>query len=625
MANTNSTSIFVPELSRFPTACGVYLMQDAAGTVLYVGKAKNLRNRLRSYYRSKGDDRAQVRLLLGHVAKIDTIVTDTENEALLLENSLIKKHRPRYNIALRDDKTYLSLRLDPKEEFPALQVVRRVVRDGALYFGPYSAATSVRNILKEIYRIFPLRHYPLAACRRRARPCLFHQIGQCSAPCHGLISTFEYAELVRGVVALLSGRTAEAAALLQQRMEAASAALRFEDAARLRDQIRSLAQTVEKQKVAAAGGGDQDVFGLHCEGGEVEVAILHVRQGLLIGRRTLVLEWRLDMPAFLAGVLQQYYGAEVLIPEQVILPFPPEDAPLIEAWLSDLKGKRVRLLVPQRGERVQLVQLAQRNASESFRERGSQRDARLSVLQELQTRLQLKRLPQRIECFDISTGQGQQTVGSMAVLVDGEPAKAEYRRFRVRSVDGVDDYAAQYEILRRRLRRGISDGLLPDLLLIDGGKGQLAVLCAVLEELQLGGQIEAVAIAKSRLKAAAQSSRLERSEERLFRPGRKNPVDIRTRSPEFHLLVRLRDEAHRFAIEYHRRLRNKVLLESKLEQIAGIGPARRRTLLRHFGSLARLAVAEVDELIMVPGINQGLAQRILSTLSTGPELGKKHD
>ncbi len=602
------------DVSRYPTLCGVYLMYDAAGTVIYVGKAKNLRARLRNYVSGR-DERAQVRFLLGRLARIETIVTDTEKEALILENTLIKQHRPRYNINLRDDKTYVSLRLDPHEEFPTLQVVRKVRKDGALYFGPYSSAGAVRETLKELYRIFPLRHYPLATCRRRGRPCLFYQIGQCSAPCHGRISVAEYEVLVRGVVDLLSGREREVTGLLRTRMQQAATELRFEEAARLRDQLAAIAQTVEKQKVVAPGGGDQDVVGLHREGGEVEMVLLFVREGQLIGRRQYGLEWRLDEGELLSSFLQEFYGREVLIPGQLLLPFLPEDAPALAEWLSERKGRKVTVSAPQRGEKRQLVELAERNAAESFRERGSRREARDRVLAEIQERLHLTRLPRRMECFDISNVQGQLTVGSMAVVVDGEPAAGEYRHFRVRSVAGSNDFAALAEVLERRLRRGQAEGALPDFILVDGGKGQLSAVAAVLAGLGLEGEIDLAGIAKSRVLANVRGAAVERSEERFFLPGRKNPVLLRQGSPALFLLERLRDEAHRFAISHHRKLRGKTALSSILEEIPGVGPERRRLLLRHFGSLKKVRAATLEALCAVPGLPERTARAIFEALN----------
>ena len=595
---------------KYPAAPGVYLMKGEGGKVLYVGKAKSLRARLRSYFSAAGDGRAHIRFLMNRVREVETLVTDTEKEALILENTLIKKYRPRYNINLRDDKTYVSIRLDPREDFPALQVVRRVRRDGALYFGPYASSSAVRETLKELYRIFPLRHYPIETCRRRGRPCLFYQIGQCSAPCHGKISAADYGRLVQGVIALLTGREREVLALLRERMQVAAEKMHFEEAARLRDQMRAIEQTVERQKVVSATGGDQDVIGLHREGGEVEVAVLFVRQGKLIGRRSYALEWRLEETELLSSFLQQFYGREIFIPDTVLVPFPLEDAGALAEWLSERKGRKVTLNAPRRGAKWEMVELATRNAAESFRERGSRREAREAVLEELRERLHLARLPRRIECFDISNVQGRQSVGSMAVLLDGEPARKEYRHFRIRTVEGADDFASQYEVLQRRLRRGRDEGELPDFILIDGGKGQLSVLSAVLEELGLAGCIDIAGIAKSRVRANVRGRAVERSEERFFLPGRKNPVLLRQGSPALFMLERLRDEAHRFAITHHRKLRGKEALASTLEEVPGIGPSRRRSLLRHFGSLKRIREASLEDLLAAPGLPALVARQL---------------
>lgn len=594
--------------SSQPSAPGVYLMKDAAGKVLYVGKARNLRKRLRSYLKAEGDGRAQIRFLLERAVAVETIVTDTEKEALLLENTLIKEYRPRYNIDLRDDKTFISLRLDRREEFPAFEVVRRVRRDGASYFGPFTSAAAVRDTLKQIHRIFPLRRYPMARCRRRSRPCLFHQLGQCSAPCHRLIDRAAYAALVDGAVALLEGREAEMLDLLRRRMLEASAALQFEVAARLRDQMRAIEQTVERQKAVRHGVADQDVIGLHRAGGEVEVAVLLVRGGHLAGRRSYNLDWRIAEEQLLEEFLLRYYERDVPIPDEVLLPLPIEGmAPLAE-WLGERRGRRVRLLMPRRGERAGLLALAARNAEEAWRERGGRRDAREELLAELHRRLALSRLPRHMECFDISTIQGTATVGSMAVVRDGEPAAGDYRHFQLRTVAGTDDYAALREVLARRLRRGLAEGALPDFILIDGGRGQLEVGAALLAELGLTAQIDLAGIAKSRVKANVRGKLVERSEERLFLPGRKNPVLLPKGSPALFLLERLRDEAHRFAVTYHRKLRSRKQLASELTAIPGIGPQRRNALLRHFGGIGRLKAASLAELLAVPGLPTATAR-----------------
>ena len=598
------------DMRRQPTSAGVYLMKDAAGEILYVGKAKNLRARLNSYLQAARDTRPQIKFLMERAETIETIVTDTEKEALILENTLIKKHRPRYNIHLRDDKTFVSLRIDLRDEFPMLEVVRQVRQDGARYIGPFASSSALRQTLKEIYRIFPLRHYPPAKCRQRGRPCLFHQIGQCSAPCHGLISPAAYRELVNGVLALLDGRQGEVVALLRERMALASREQRYEEAATLRDHIHAIEQTIEQQKSVRYGVIDQDVVGIFRQGGEVEVVMLFYRQGELTARRNYNLTWQLDEDQLLAEFITQFYGRDVPIPEEVVLPLAIEGMEPLAEWLTERRGRKVRVLVPQRGERMRLVELANRNAKEVWQERGSRDEARRRVLGEIKQRLHLQRLPLRMECFDISTIQGQATVASMAVVLDGEPAPAEYRHYLVKTVVGTDDYAALREVLQRRLLRGRKEGNLPDFILIDGGKGQLGILRLVLDELGLADAIDIAGIAKSRVKANVRGRSVERSEERFFLSGRKNPVILRRGSAALFLLERLRDEAHRFAITHHRKVRGKAQLQSSLGDIPGVGPKRQKALLKQFGSLKKIKAASLADLQAMPGLPTQTAEEI---------------
>ncbi|MGK2908175.1 MAG: excinuclease ABC subunit UvrC [Desulfuromonadales bacterium] len=605
------------DVRRQPTSAGVYLMKDAAGKILYVGKAKNLRARLRCYLQAERDTRPQIKFLMERTETIETIVTDTEKEALILENTLIKKHRPRYNIHLRDDKTFVSLRIDLRDEFPMLEVVRQVRQDGARYIGPFASSSALRQTLKEIYRIFPLRHYSPAKCRQRGRPCLFYQIGQCSAPCHGLISPAAYKELVNGVLALLDGRQGEVVALLRERMALASREQRYEEAATLRDHIQAIEQTVEQQKSVRYGVIDQDVVGIFRQGGEVEVVMLFYRQGKLTARRNYNLTWQLDEDELLAEFVAQFYGRDVPIPEEVVLPFAFAGMEPLAEWLTERRGRKVRILVPQRGERMRLVALANRNAREVWQERGSRDEARRSVLGEIHERLQLQRLPLRMECFDISTIQGQATVASMAVVLDGEPAPAEYRHYLVKTVVGTDDYAALREVLQRRLLRGRKEGNLPDFMLIDGGKGQLGILNLVLDELNLTGVIDIAGIAKSRVRVNVRGRSVERSEERFFLPGRKNPVMLRRGSAALFLLERLRDEAHRFAITHHRKVRGKAQLQSSLGDIPGVGPKRQTALLKQFGSLKKIKAASLADLQAMPGLSVTIATQIFRYFHPG--------
>lgn len=596
-------------LDQISTSCGVYLMYDAAERVIYVGKARNLRARVRQYVR--GDDkRAQIQFLMQRARHLETMITDTEKEALILENTLIKKHKPRYNINLRDDKTYVSLRIDLNEEYPAIKVVRRVKRDKAMYFGPYASAGALKQTLKEIQRIFPLRRHPWTQCRRRERPCLFYQIGQCSAPCHGKISREDYRAQVQGVIKFLSGRQSEVVDDLRQRMLAASEAMQFEEAARLRDQIRAIEETLEQQKVVSSDGADLDVIGVAHLEGEVELCMLCVRGGRLVSRRTFNLRWIVPEDQLVLEFLQQYYSRDPVIPPTLLLPLWPESHEVLQQWLEERRGAKVNVRVPQRGERRELVLMAQRNAQEHARERGDRREARMAVLEQLRSALNLTRVPERIECYDISNTQGEHSVASMVVTTNGEADKAEYRHYRIKSVTGADDYASMQEVLRRRLKRGIEEDNLPDMILLDGGKGQLSSAEQVLVELGLEQELDLVSIAKSRVKRNVRGHAVERSEERFFRPGRKNPITLRSGSAPLFMLERLRNEAHRFAITHHRRLRHKAGLESALEQIEGIGPKRRVKLLRHFGSVAKIKKARLEELQQLEWLPQSAAQAV---------------
>ena len=598
---------FVPQ--DYPTLPGVYLMKGDDGAILYVGKARNLRARLRCYLRPEQDSRPQIRFLMERTTTIETIVTDTEKEALILENTLIKAHRPRYNISLRDDKTYVSLRIDLREPYPGLRIVRQVAADGALYFGPFSSSTAVKETLKQLYRIFPLRRLSKEYCARRQRPCLYFQIGQCSGPCHGKISREDYAELVRGAIALLSGREDDVLKLLQGQMRAAAQAMRFEEAALLRDRMAAIKETVERQKVVEHGGGDLDVFGLWGDGRECALVVLIIRRGRLLDRRSYRLASVLEEEELLAMAVQQFYAQGNTPPPLILLPSPCPTSVVLGEWLGEKRGGRVRLLVPQRGDKREMVDLALQNAREHFGEKGPAEVA-VATLEEIAARLGLQKVPARMECFDISNMQGGSVVGSMVVFIDGQPAKEAYRRYEVTTLDGhADDYAALNEVLGRRLERARQEGLFPDLILVDGGRGQLGVLSELIAAKGLDAATEIASIAKARREKVAGSETL-RSQERFFRPGDSAPILFPPGSAALHMLQRLRDEAHRFAIAYHRQKRKARLLASQLEAIPGVGPKTRLDLLRHFGSLRQLRAATVDELAAVPGIGAKSAQRI---------------
>jgi excinuclease ABC subunit C len=603
-------------ISHFPNTPGVYLMRDKTGLILYVGKAVDLKKRVRAYFGREQDARYQIRFLMGRVASIDFIVTDTEKEALILENSLIKEHHPRYNLDLRDDKTYFSLRLDPREEFPRLAIIRKVPRDGARYFGPYSSAAAAREVLKQLYKLFPLRHYPLATCRQRKRPCLYYQLRQCSAPCHGKISAEEYAGLVEGASLFLAGQSKAIVRLYQEKMAQAAARQAYEEAARYRDLLRAIQVTLERQKVVSIGG-DSDVLGLYRDGAHLYLSLLFFRSGVLLDRRTFNFAWELDDEEGVASFLNEYYSREVVIPDEILLPLSPAGTGALAELLSERRGRKVVIQTPRRGAKVELVRMAGKNAESAALERVKAREDQAAILAELQERLYLCRLPQRIECYDISNFQGQTAVGSRVSFLDGRPDKDHYRRYRIKTIDQADDFGMMREVLSRRFRQEETDDPFPDLIVVDGGIGQLNVLAAVLEDLGISG-IDLAGLAKSRVERDMAAADIERSDERVFRPGRKNPVVLRQNAPTLLLLARIRDEAHRFAITYHRTLRGKKALASALDAIPGVGPARRRELLKAFGSLEALKRATVAEVAAVPGIGRGLAEEILKRLVNTP-------
>ncbi len=600
-------------IAHFPAAPGVYLMKDSAGTVLYVGKARDLKKRVRAYFGREQDARYQIRFLMGKVESIGFIVTDTEKEALILENSLIKEHRPRYNLDLRDDKTYFSLRLDPREEFPRLSIIRKVPRDGARYFGPYSSAATAREVLRQIYKLFPLRHYPLATCRQRKRPCLYYQLRQCSAPCHGKISAGEYAGLVEAASLFLGGQNREIVRLFKERMAAAAAREAYEEAARYRDLLRAIEVTVERQKVVT-GGGDSDVLGLYREEDQLYLTLLFLRNGRLLDRRTFDFPWELDDEEAIGSFLNEYYGREVVIPDEILLPLPLEGAGAVAELLGEQRGKRVVIHTPQRGAKLELVRMAGKNAESAALERRKAQESAEGILQVLQERLHLPHPPRRIECYDISNFQGQTAVGSRVSFLDGRPDKEHYRRYRIRTIDQADDFGMMREVLSRRFRQEEKEDPFPDLIVVDGGIGQLNVLSAVLEDLAIAG-IGLAGLAKSRVERDMAATKVERSDERVFLPGRKNPVVLRQNAPALLLLARIRDEAHRFAITYHRSLRGKQALTSALDAVPGVGPARRKELLKAFGSLEALRRSSVEEIAAIKGIGQGLAEEILTALT----------
>lgn len=628
-------------LRGLPTKPGVYLMKNADGRVLYVGKADSLRSRVRSYFAARGPEDARIARMVAEVADVQTIVTDTVSEAYLLESNLIKEHRPRFNIRLRDDKSYPFVKITLGEDFPRIVRTRKLARDGSRYFGPYASASSVDETLKLLRKIFPFRTCNLdipEGKRVLERPCLLYYINRCQGPCIQAIEMAPYRETIGQIVDFLDGRQEPIAADLRRDMEAHSDALRFEQAGVARDKLRAVERTMEQQKMAAFSRAEHDVIGLARVEDEACVQVMQVRNGKLIGREHFIVEGARDVadPEVLGSFLQQYYASTDALPRAVLAPTMPSEADALAAYLADRRGVRVSITVPERGEKRRLVALATENAVEALeRERAEwMADAarRDEALVELTAALGLPRIPGRIECYDMSNIQGTSAVGSMVVFIDGKPEPKEYRRFRIRSGDTPDDFRMMAEVLRRRFSRvaklrsetgalslsavGADEApeevdpederprgagwAVPDLVIVDGGKGQLSAAVGVMRELGIT-DVPLTGLAK-------------RFEE-LHLPGQAAPVMLPRRSQALYLVQRIRDEAHRFAITYHRDVRGKRALRSELDDIPGIGPGRKRVLLKRFGSVRRIREASVDEVAATPGISRGLAERLKSHLA----------
>jgi excinuclease ABC subunit C len=621
-------------LDRLPTSPGVYLMKDKRNKIIYVGKAASLRTRVRQYFQpASGDTRAFVPLLEGIVADIETVVTSNEKEALLLENNLIKQHQPRFNVKLTDDKNYLVLRLDPRGDWPRLEVVRKIADDGAYYYGPYHSATACREALRVVNRHFQLRICTDHTLQSRKRPCLQYQIKRCLAPCVLPVASDEYAEQVRFVGLFLEGKSDELLRDLHVRMREAAGQMAFERAATLRDQIRALESVLESQRVVLDTFLDQDVIGFHREGHAVEIVVLFVRQGKLVGNRAFSFA-KQEFPddEILSSFVGLFYDLQATPPAEVLLPFAVADTEVKAEWLSEKRGKKVDIVVPQRGSRRALGELARKNAASSFVSRRDRSKDSAATLGRLQRRLGLARPPRIIECFDISHVQGTDPVASMVVFEDGEPARSRYRTYRIKHATGGDDFASMYEVLSRRLRRAREakdehdPWRLPDLLVVDGGKGQLGVALAAARDVGIdvrpGSGLAIVALAKER-DAVAGEPVVENEgpvpagvgtstsrPDRVFLAHGKDAIPIGPSSAEMFVLAHLRDEAHRFAVTFHRKQRKRRTLHSALADIPGIGPTRQRNLLRHFGSLKKVSEASMAELLAAPGMTEASAAAV---------------
>jgi excinuclease ABC subunit C len=596
-------------LQTVSTGPGVYQMLGRK-EVLYVGKAVNLRKRLASYKRFSDEGHTRTGAMLAKVYRVETILTNTEKEALILEASLIKKHRPRYNVILRDDKNYPLIKVTLNDPWPRLVITRKRVRDGSRYFGPYSSASALRETLKLLHAIFPLRR--CARFKPRRRPCLNFQMGHCLAPCAMPVNRKQYDAMVNGMIKVLEGRNRELLDDLRREMKAAAASLHFEEAAAVRDQIKGLERTLEQQIVAAGHTRDLDVFGLARKDASVGIVILFVRSGIISGAQTFFLPDPIGTDqAILTETILQYYSSDRQPPPELLLPLPPEDAGLLTERLIELRESSVRIRVPKRGSGRQLMTMAGQNAFQIFEEMDRRRKSWEALSAALRATLRLAREPALIECIDISNFGGKQAVGSLICFREGEKYKPGYRHYTIRGKSDPDDYAMMREVIQRRLEKGKEDNNLPDLLLLDGGKGQLRLAEEEVSRLGLTDKMDLAAIAKEKRDEG----------EKLFRPGRKNPIILPRHSPVLLFFMRVRDEAHRFGISHHRRLRTRKTLTSQIETLRGIGEQRKKLLLKSLGSVKRIKEADLDDLRKIPGIGPSLAESIYTQLHHPDETG----
>ncbi|MBW1997503.1 MAG: excinuclease ABC subunit UvrC [Deltaproteobacteria bacterium] len=585
---------------HLPEATGVYLFKDESGRILYVGKAKNLRKRVLSYFRPRNGQSPKTSLMISRAKTIEYILTSTEKEAFILESNLVKEHGPRYNIVLRDDKQYPCLRLDIQNAYPRLAIVRKIKKDGALYFGPYSSANSVRSTLRLIERIFPLRKCKGVSLPKRTRPCLNYQLGRCLGPCANQVSPSLYREIVDQVRLFLEGRNQELIRKLERDMLSASNSLDFEKAAKVRDQIRALQRVMERQNVVSRKLEDRDVIGMVETNGTFLLLILFIRKGYLTGSGDYRIRQKNATPSeVMEAFIKQYYSRDSFIPKDIMICHPIEDIQSVTEWISDLAGKRVRIHCPLRGEKRELIEMALRNAKELLNRYRSYPEERLEEM--LRDTLKLRRVPRVIEGIDISNIQGDMAVGAVVSFVGGRPDKKGYRNYKIKAVSGIDDYAMMSELVRRRLSKKDP----PDLILVDGGKGHLNAVKKTVDQMELPDSPDVVALAKSGENGG---------EEKVYIPDRKNPLNLRPDDPVMLFLMRIRDEAHRRAITYYRKRFMQDFKDSELDGIGGLGATRKKQLLRYFGSLSNLFQASVDDLLEVPGIGPHMAERIYRAL-----------
>ncbi len=595
------------KLSRISHEPGVYLLKDENNVIIYIGKARDLRKRLAAYFKNSGHSDMKTGVLIHKIFDFDTIITGNEKEALILESNLIKRYRPRYNVVLKDDKRYPSLRLDLKEKYPGFSIVRKIGEDDAAYFGPFASAYAVRETLKTINKTFKLRKCRAKDFKTRTRPCLHCQMNGCLAPCCLDVDPQTYRDQVNEAIMFLRGRTGDLVAKIKKQMDTAARAQEFEKAARLRDKMFSLERTIEKQIAVTTDFRDRDVFAIVRSKGNALVTVLNVMGGFLRGTQHFRFEEILSTDEEAMGTfIRQYYEKRASLPEEILISVDMQDTRLIEAWFRTVKGTGVKILNPKRGEKAKLLTLAVHNAEKELRELAVVKTAEMALLLRLQKKLELPRLPERIECFDNSNISGTEPVASMVVFEKGRAQKSAYRKYKLKATVANDDYAYLSEVLSRRLGKSDSRRKLevfPDLLIVDGGRGQLNIARAVLKERCLEGQFEIIAIAKKDEKKGE-------SQDKIFKANRTNPVVFGKDADLLLFLQRIRDEAHRFAITFHRKRRTKSALHSELDAIPGIGQKRKTILLKHFKSIKKIREATADQFNALPGITHTAAEAV---------------
>ena len=606
-----TNNLVTEQLKQLPSGPGVYLMRDTEGNILYVGKAASLRHRVRSYFGTGQKLSPKIRRMVARVGDLDFFVTNSEQEALILELNLIKRYRPHFNVRLKDDKAFPYLMISLNEDWPRVYVTRRLEENGGRYFGPFASARSVRQTLKVLKGIFPFRSCSRAITGNDLRPCLDYYIHHCLGPCVGIASQPEYAKVIKQVILFLEGKQGRVVKGLENQMEKAAEALDFEKAALLRDQIQAIDRVIEGQKIAATVRGEQDVIAFANDKDRACVQVFFIRSGKLIGRESFVLQGTTseEPKQIMSSFIKQYYGSAPYVPPLILLQHPVEDKASIENWLRSKRGARVQLQLPYRGNKKQLVKIVTENAEQGLQQLKIKQPATPSslteALAEIERELHLPRFPSRIECYDISNIQGMAAVGSMVVFEQGKPKSSHYRRFRIKTVSGANDYTMLQEVLRRRFKRSnleSSDAsgpstwtVLPDLVLIDGGKGQLSATLSVMEEAGAG---------------LVPTASLAKENEEIFVPQQTEAIILPGSSPGLQLLQRLRDEAHRFALGYHQKIRKKATFTSVLDTIPGIGPNRKRALLKQFGSVRAIRQASTEELAATRGMNHRQAQKM---------------